>query len=203
MALLRAVVEIEQRIEHSKADLTDRTAEGVVRKHVIDGDCFALGKDEHFGLREDVAAHFNVTPAEVVLVGSGKLGLSVAPGQQYQLFHDESDIDVAVVSASAFESLWNTALDYWDKTRPRWQDHKTFARYLFRGKIYPDHLPPRERFPPRDELDSFFEELTSSGRFGPYPIGTAHVYRSWNHLELYQVGAVRECQQMEERRRRG
>jgi hypothetical protein len=71
---------IELRIEQFKADLSAHGPERCVQRHVIFGSSQVLTDEQHFSLKETVAVHFQVNPVEVVLVGSAKLGFSIAAG---------------------------------------------------------------------------------------------------------------------------
>ncbi len=70
--------EIQARIEKFKSDLHLPTV-AVIRKHIIFGDCWVFGNDKYYELKADVAEHFHVHPNEVLVVGSAKLGFSIAP----------------------------------------------------------------------------------------------------------------------------
>ena len=97
--------DVEKRLNQFKKDLSVLTSIQIVRKHIVSGDCFILSQDEYFDLRSEVAEHFGLHPNEVLVVGSAKLGFSVAPNSRYREFCDESDIDVAMVSSMLFEQF--------------------------------------------------------------------------------------------------
>src|SRR5205085_560567 len=44
--------------------------------------------------------------ADIRIVGSGRLGFSLKPGNNLRGFQDTSDIDVVVVNSQAFDELW-------------------------------------------------------------------------------------------------
>lgn len=59
-------------------------------------------------LKRDVAAVLDLNPKEITLIGSGKVGFSIAPGKAYRPFRKgRSDIDLAIVSPRLFESVWS------------------------------------------------------------------------------------------------
>src|SRR4051812_13102203 len=70
----------------------------MVRKYILQGGSFLLNDDDHFAIRNEVATNFSLHPNEVFLVGSSKLGFSIAPSKRYKPFGDTSDIDLALVS---------------------------------------------------------------------------------------------------------
>lgn len=104
---------VEERLKEFKEDLkSDLSSIQIVRKHIISGDCVILSPDKYFDLRSEVAEHFGLHPNEVFVVGSAKLGFSVAPNNRYREFCDESDIDIAMVSSMLFEQFWQEVFNY-------------------------------------------------------------------------------------------
>lgn len=184
-------VDVALELAEYRARLSTETPTDIVRRYVTGGRCFLLTDDLYFELRREVAQAFGVHPDEVIVVGSAKLGFSIAPDQRYKPFDDRSDIDVALVSPELFDAIWLEALTY-DRSGGDWPSRQTFRRYLFRGWIRPDAFPPSTLFPRAANWTSFFEGVTSSGRFGMYPI-KGGLYRSREFLEMYQEEAVSAC----------
>jgi hypothetical protein len=178
-------------IELFKSDLSKYSASELVQKRLIFGDCHMLNKEQYFSLRLSVAKQFKVHPNEVLVVGSAKLGFSIAPKKKYKPFGDQSDIDVVIVSDSLFGLVWSSVYSFW-KDKVIWEAESDFKRYLFRGWIRPDKLPPSTKFEFSKDWWEFFRTITSSGEFGPYKIAGA-LYKSWNFLESYQNFAVQYC----------
>lgn len=178
--------------EQLKADLATLPTHSVVRKHITSGDCYILNHDDYFTLKDEVAGHFGVHPNDVFAVGSSKLGFSIARKKRYRPFTDTSDIDLAVVSSSLFDGIWEEVFNYRNEVG-YWSQEEEFKHYLFRGWIRPDKLPPAHSFSTGAEWWNFFRELTSSGRYGVYKI-SAGLYRTNHFLESYQSICVKECQ---------
>ena len=160
---------------------------------MIYGNCCVLSGDLYFDLRSEVAEHFQLHPNEVLVVGSAKLGFSIAPHKRYRHFGDESDIDVVLVSPSLFDEIWAATFSYW-RDGGYWEKKSDFKDYLFRGWIRPDKLPPASTFAMCSDWWEFFLALTNSGNYGHYKIAGA-LYRSWYYLESYQEICVKSCQQ--------
>ena len=91
--------DVEERLNNFKGDLKKLTSIQVVRKHIIFGECSELCPRDYFNLRSEVAKKFGLHPNEAFVVGSAKLGFSVAPKNRYREFCDDSDIDIALVSS--------------------------------------------------------------------------------------------------------
>jgi hypothetical protein len=180
-------------MNHFKADLPNMSTSVIVRKHITFGDCYILSDGEYFALKSEVADEFDLHPSEVLIVGSGKLGFSIADNKRYLPFRDESDIDVAVVSSLLFDEVWRHVFEF-SHNVGYWPEEEAFKRYLFRGWIRPDKLPRSQQFEFRNRWWEFFRSLTSSGTYGQYRIHGG-LYKSWYYLEQYQTINVRKCQQ--------
>lgn len=171
--------------------LLEKDAQSIVRNHVFYGECFALNNQLYPELKNQIATRFDIHPNQVLVVGSAKIGFSIAPEKRFRAFSDHSDIDVCIVSEKIFESYW---LETYKKylTKPFWPNGEGFIKYFFRGWIRPDMLPS----PISNEWFEYFRELTSSSGFGPYKI-SAGLYKSWEHLEAYQINCIIKCIQFQ------
>lgn len=180
------------RVTAFQADFTALSTLQLVRKYIILGEPYAISGSAFDSLRIDVAAHFHVHPNDVVMVGSGKLGFSIAPDKRYVLFNDESDIDLAIVSKDIYEAIWKEVFNY-DSLIRNWPERNRFALSHMKGWIRPDKLPISNVFPRREEWWNFFEAITASNKFGPYKI-RAGLFHSWEFLEAYHSETVKLCQ---------
>jgi hypothetical protein len=181
-----------------KADLQKFSADSVVDRYIIFGDSYILDEDSHFALKEEIADHFGIHPPEVVMVGSGKTGFSIAYGKRYRPFCDTSDLDIAIVSGPLFDRIWEEVfkargkLGYWPK-------ESEFSTYLARGWIRPDKLPPAKSFPVAAGWWKFFQSIAASDKYGRFKI-RGGLYRNWTFLKGYQTIAVDGCLAELERR---
>ncbi len=177
--------DIKLRIDEFKGDLDKLSDHTMVQKHISSGDCYILSSEQYFELKQNISENFNTHSSQIVLVGSAKLGFSIAPSKKYRPFGDESDLDIAIVSEELFDSLWAEAFQFWINRR-YWGFQNQFRNYLFRGWLRPDFLPTKET---KDQWFEFFRQLTKSEKFGRYKI-SAGVYKSWWYFESYQQSAV-------------
>ena len=99
-------------IQLFKADLESLTSKQIACKYLLGGKSSVLSEHQFFELRDRVANHFRVEFSEVILVGSAKIGFSLAPKKRYREFCDESDIDIAVISEKIFTQAWQEAYLY-------------------------------------------------------------------------------------------
>lgn len=181
-------------IEDFKQDLTDLTSLQIVRKYILGAESQILNPDQHYRLKEQVCEHFGVEFNDVIMVGSGKLGFSIKPSRRFQSFHDESDIDIAVVSSKLFEKIWTEAYLF-KKGGADWPKAESFFKYLSEGWIRPDKLPRNEYFEFTSKWWDFFNALTSSGHYGPYAI-RAGLYHSNFFLQEYQKICIEQCKEL-------
>lgn len=182
------------RLRQFKEDLRSLEVSEVIRKHIVTGLPVCLREDEYFELRQTVACRFELYPSEVVLVGSCQLGFSIHPDHRYRQVGHDSDLDIAIISSTRFDSYWDRVFEYamidvaWNSTRA----YRDFKQMLFSGWIDPRGLPSVARFSHAQKWTDFFDNLMSTRRFGTRRI-TARLYRTWGRLEAYQEKSVRLC----------
>ena len=161
-----------------------------VGKHILTGDCYILDQDGHYSMRAAISDRYEVHPEQVFVVGSAKLGFSIAEAKRFRAFCTESDIDVAIVSDSLFDRIWMEVLRF-DTEGNEWREEKPrFRKYLMQGWIRPDALP--QSLPKRKEWRHFFQQLTSQVKDGRFKINGG-LYRTHEFLELYQERSVLNC----------
>jgi hypothetical protein len=186
---------IDTKLTEFRQDLIARDVPELVQRHVTFGNCFALDEEAYFELKNVVAGRFAVHTSDVIVVGSAKLGFSVAPSKRYRAFGDTSDIDVALCSSELYDAHWRDVFDYWARGEV-WPNLSDFRKYHFRGWIRPDMLPPERSFTRAQEWWEFFRGVTASGKFGPYKI-TGALYKNWHFLESYQQRCMADCKALE------
>lgn len=186
--------ELEVRIQEFKNSLVSNEPNYLVQKDIIFGGCAVLDDDQYLELRSDVAKQFSAHPNDVLVVGSAKLGFSIAPHKRYRTFCDESDIDIVIVNSKLFDEIWYLVYKSW-KSKIYWENGANFQKYLFRGWIRPDFFPSSQVMPISKAWWEYFRELTASGKFGPYKLAGA-VYKNWDYVEQYQIGAIAQCKEL-------
>ncbi len=173
------------------------------RKYVLHGTPFVfLGKDDEFyDFRKRIASKFDIPFHEVYITGSGKLGFSPFKNKDFDY---DSDIDIALISPSLFESIMKDIGQYQMKFRKnravvRAQELKMyhkFLEYVALGWIRPDKLPisfQMQTF--KNDWFIFFQEISyGKSEVGNYKV-TAGVFKSYNHLEDYIVSGLEDIRQ--------
>ena len=155
----------------------------VIRKHITTGMPVELTDEVYFGLRSKIADEFKLHPSAVVIVGSCRMGFSIAPRKRFRAAKPDSDLDVALISLERFDQYWDDVFAYsaQDSAWKRSDEYREFVRMLFNGWIDPRGLPNVHRFEQATRWSSFFGELMQSRQFGPRRI-SAHLYRTWSRL---------------------
>lgn len=184
---------VDERIAGFQAKLGgDDTAERIVRAGILHGSAFAVEDDAHYELLETVASEFNLdSNRDVFLVGSAKLGFSIAPHKRYKPFNDESDLDLAIVSSELFKRVWHE-VDEYRSINGEWSRTRMFADYLSRGWIRPDMLPSSSTFAFSNDWWNFFRSVQNRRIGGGFKI-RAGIYHDTDFLVRYQQRAVSAC----------
>ena len=181
----------DAQIKSFKSDLAKLPPLEIARRYIIFGDCAVIPSGTYFELRSIISQKYNIHPNDVLVVGSAKLGFSIAPSKRYREFCDTSDLDVVIISPKLFASVWQDLHRYFEKGG-YWENKSEFTQYLFRGWIRPDKLPPDQHFPFARDWWSFFNSLSASRRFSNNRV-TGAIYQNWYFLESYQTIAISQC----------
>lgn len=129
--------DINNKIEKFKAVLEGReTAKVIVQKYIVHGTPYIFKDDEdkYFDLKREIAANFSEHYNNIHMVGSAKLGFSIAPNKLWKPFTIESDIDIVIISTKLFENLWESVHDFniglTSRTKEEDNNYKLFFRLL-------------------------------------------------------------------------
>ena len=192
--MLSEVNEHEARVQRFRSDLKMLKPNEVIRKHITTGMPVELTDEVYFALRSKIADEFTLHPSAVVIVGSCRMGFSIAPTKRYRAVKPNSDLDVAIISLERFDQYWDDVFAYsaQDGAWKHSEEYREFLRMLFNGWIDPRGLPNVPRFEQATRWSSFFAGLMQSREFGLRRI-SARLYRTWSRLEAYQEKAVRRC----------
>lgn len=106
---------------------------------------FANDRTLFVGWKRSLASALDVDPACLTLVGSAAVGLSLSPLKNFKPFDQNSDIDVAVVSAYHFTVGWrylrtngSRRMKVDERTKNAWDEHTT--RLIYWGTLATDKL---------------------------------------------------------------
>lgn len=172
----------------------------IVRKYIIHGIPYVF-KDrpnQYYDFREQIASHWHVGFQEVLILGSAKLGYSY---HKNSVFSYESDIDVAIVNQSLFESFYLEirnfqyriesgleTLTFHEKT-----EYNRFLSYMIKGWMRPDILPAKITGKlSKDEWFSYFKSISYSNNLaGNYKV-SAGLFKSFDYMEYYYTNSIKK-----------
>jgi hypothetical protein len=186
-------VAFENELRDFRADLSTLDAPAILNKYIYVERCAVMLDAQQTALRTRIAGKFTVRREDVIVVGSAKLGFSIAPGKRFRTFGDSSDIDVAIVSPTLYEQVWHELFDF-QRSGTYWESERECEHYCFRGWIRPDKLHRSNVYPFSKQWWDFFQTLTASSQFGEYKI-TGALYHSRYFFEAYQRICLDQCKQ--------
>ena len=113
----------------------------------------------YFQLKEEISEHFKIQQTQIFVVGSAKLGFSIAPRKLFKHIDEDSDVDVAIICDSLFDHFWKETYKYNIEITSRNEEEdrqfRAFVDYLYKGWVRPDYLP----YNMKREWFEFFKEL--------------------------------------------
>lgn len=192
------MVSKEQLISKVNQAQTDQHVTEIVRKYLLHGLPFVFDnrEEDYFEFRNTIAKHFGIGFHEVFIVGSSKLGYSYHKDSSFSL---ESDIDVVLVNENLFESFYYNICEYQygidNGLVTTTQEERTvfnqFLKYLVKGWMRPDKLPPKIQISAiKSEWFKFFESIS----YGKSPVGNYKVsgglFKNYIYLEKYYTDSI-------------
>lgn len=153
--------------------------------------------------RQEIARGVDgVVETDIRIVGSARLGFSMKPRGHLREFTEESDIDVVVVNAALFDSLWiallvaayprlyaNRGIGGWDVPGRT----ELFAGWLTPTAIQMDWKIIGQRGVPLSQFkQKWFDALKLAARHSTKPHNDiqGRLYRTWRHAELYHLHSI-------------
>lgn len=190
-------------LDEFTAEIKSSSEEGLLdfsRKHILHGTphVFEGRDDDYYEFRKRISGKFEISFHEIYITGSAKLGFSP---YKNTLFDFNSDIDVAIISGNLFESVMMRIAAFqreFRKSRRTIQEQELkmyheFLEYVALGWIRPDKLPISFKMNAlkNDWFDFFTSISYGKSEVGNYKV-SAGVFKSYEHLEEYIVGGLRE-----------
>ena len=152
--------------------------------------------------REEIVSQLGISPGDIRIVGSGRLGFSMRPGRNLARFTDRSDIDVLIVNPEAFDELWLSLLS---AVYPRPPMTDKFGGWLKerRNEVYTGWITPlgihidmsifgNKAKRVLDFKTRWFNALKRASQHPPrrHEDVTGRLYRTWRHAELYHLDSL-------------
>ena len=150
-----------------------------------------------------LARDLNVDEEDISVVGSARIGFSLAPDKFGQPFGAYSDIDVIVVSPALFDPSWIDIVtnrhSRWStlrpKTRERLKAHQSY-HYIYQGWIYP--MSVFEALAIGERWFNAFNGLSKIPELSNRKMN-ARLYRTWDHARYYHRRGLSQIKRKLER----
>jgi hypothetical protein len=168
---------------------------------LADDDPWLFRKHAHTyqAIKDHLQQRLAVADMSCLVVGSAKYGFSISPDRFGRPFTSESDIDIALVSPTLFDELWDALLDWrypwhttkWHPAERRWalfHMEDQLAGYIDPRKIKVPILGvPRIPQPIRHRALQWFDAFKLAEHIGPARGHSVQgrIYRSSGHLRHY------------------
>jgi hypothetical protein len=124
------------------------TNEELVERYIWFGTpaVFSDCEQTYYDLKREISTQFPVkSKNNIIVVGSAKLGFSIAPRKRFRDIQDESDIDVAIIDEELFDSYWERLFEFNINVKSRSEKdddlYRKFLQYFFKGWLRPDLFP--------------------------------------------------------------
>ncbi|WP_410604881.1 hypothetical protein [Amycolatopsis sp. lyj-90] len=121
--------------------------ETFINRHVLDRTPWIFeSRTKYAEWKFQLAYDLDVDPLPMSIVGSAGLGFSLSPGKKFSEFHQDSDIDVAIISNRHFEEAWLQlrSLGPLDRLKPGSSEAEVLdwhrGRLIFDGAIATDKI---------------------------------------------------------------
>lgn len=124
---------------------------------------FSDCEQKYYDLKREISTQFPVkSKSNIIVVGSAKLGFSIAPRKRFRDIQDESDIDVAIIDEDLFDSYWEQLFEFNINVKSRsereQESYQKFLQYFFKGWLRPDLFP--FNFKGKKEWFDFFSRIS-------------------------------------------
>lgn len=173
----------------------------LVQKYLIENESYffnEIRKGEEFDFKKDIASILDVHIRDIVIVGSGKLGFSLKPNNAENglyLFNKfdsnkqkKSDLDIGIISPYLFDKEMKNLYEHTDFYKKSWDEKKSFAKYVLKGKIAIRFLPIS--FTLTKEISKVVEKYQMIyGR-----VVNIEIYKSWFYFETYHQENIKNIQ---------
>jgi hypothetical protein len=155
--------------------------------------------------RSVLVSDLGVNPGDIAVVGSGRLGFSLKPRNNFKIFSERSDIDVIIVNHELFDWLWLALLEAAYPRPPVTEEdvggwlkklrYEVYTGWMSPLKIQLDHRIYGRKAKPVSEFNTrWFNSFKNAAQHPPrrHKTVSARLYQSWQHADLYHLNSLSE-----------
>lgn len=141
-----------------------------------------------------VSRSLQVSFNNICIVGSGKLGYSLAPDKNFSDFNDnESDIDLVIVSRSYFNKFWDAYLDLFE-------DKVNFGYKYVSSSVFRKFISVKEPEPIHPFFKEWISKIEKFNKDYQILFDIKHqinyrIYDSWESVERYHKKGIQEIKE--------
>lgn len=168
----------------------------IINKYLLHGTPYIFKDDENkfYELKNEIANFIEVSQTNIFVVGSAKLGFSIAPSKRYKYFNEDSDIDIAIIDEATFIRYWKILYEYNTIGRARSyleeEKYRKFLEYFFKGWLRPDKFPSN-----MNEKKEWFDFFSSLHKKYNHKIAAGiyydiHVFCGYNRENIKSIREV-------------
>ena len=187
-------------VDEFKSSLVNHDVEDIYNDCILGSNIWyfkehSSGKD-HYEIydkfKKYLAKNLEIHVNNVAIVGSAKLGFSLAPKKNFRLFNSESDIDIIIVSPEIFRKSWDAYLDLSSKYFVK--DYSFVSGNIFRRFVSLKTPDPRSAFfdawskkvePCKKDLQVVFN-ISNEVNY--------RIYESWDAVKFYHQSGIVDLQ---------
>ena len=172
----------------------------VLDEHLFSGLPFSFSESPEIydQMLRTISRGLRVQQEDICVIGSARVGFSLAPHKFGTPFGQSSDVDIIVVSSALFDLSWEDIITNrrvrWaslrEQTRRSLKEHREL-HHIYNGWIYPDSLA--EALEIGRPWMTTFNGLSQIPDLSSRRIG-GRLYRTWQHARVYHRWGLRQIQ---------
>lgn len=168
--------------------LQTRELDWIIERHLFQGAPFYSSHNPqlHGRMIREISLGLGVPKDDICVVGSARVGFSLAPHRFGEPFNEYSDLDVVVVSPELFDPSWIDILTRRRTAKNRRTRSSLWAHrerhYVYNGWIYPGSLV--DALGIGESWLRTFNGLSRIVELAGRPVA-GRLYRTWDHARFY------------------
>ncbi len=188
-------------VDQFKIDLIKMSVDDVYNKYLIGGDIWYFSNQFHekwfdkynsfkLYITDKLKVHYN----DISIAGSAKLGFSINPQKKFSPFHQESDIDVIIISQTLFYKFWGEYLNE-NYSIVRVKNYSYVCSCIFRKFITFKGFNNSNKAFKEWEIQTRGFEKNLQLNFSIAHDIHYRIFESWDAAKAYYISGMEQCKQ--------